>query len=100
MLLAGNAWGLSPGPQLLAAAPTDISPTKANVVIAWALVALTMIARRTSVTPISPTSPAGYMVHWGPHSKVAGRERKRESGPGVLPLLESRVGCLGFCGFI
>ena len=48
------------------------------------------------------TNPGGYMAHPGSHSEVTGRESKSETEcrPGILPLLELRVGCLGFHGCI
>lgn len=45
--------------------------------------------------------PGGCMACLGPHGEVMERESVcvKECGPGVLPLLELSVGCLGFCGF-
>lgn len=45
-------------------------------------------------------SPGVYKAHQGAHSKVLGRERKREYGPGVLLLLGSRVEGESFMGSI
>lgn len=100
-----NAWELSPEPQLLAAAPTDISRTRANVVAGWALGVLIMIAWSTSAitlrsfekTRLLLTSPKGYTACPRPHSNVTGSET--ESGPRALSLLGSTLGCLGFHGF-
>lgn len=44
MISVRNAWELSPEPQLFAAAPTDISRTRANAVAGGALGVLIMIA--------------------------------------------------------
>lgn len=45
------------------------------------------------------TNPGGYAACLEPKSKVVGRQRGRKCGPGALPLLGSRVGCLGLYGF-
>lgn len=50
---ARNARGHLPESVLLEATPTDISLTRANVVVGQALVVLIMITRHTSVTTIS-----------------------------------------------
>ena len=49
-----------------------------------------------------PTSPGRYTACLGHTARSQGkreREREREYGPGVLPLLGSRMGCLGFLRF-
>lgn len=70
-------------PYYLWGAPTDISPTRANL----ALVMLIMIARHTSAVTIMElrkiqglllTNPGGYVAYPGPQKEVMRRDRERE----------------------
>lgn len=80
--------------------PPDSSSTGASVVAALALVVLT--AGCTLATTIGDLEKTRLIPHksWV-HGTLRSQVEKDEAmwGPGALPLLESRVGCLGFCGF-
>lgn len=101
MLLVQNAWGIHLGPYYLCQAPTDISLTKCSVAAGLTLVILIMIASCTSATTIREIWKSklyysnileGTQHTWEPHNMVT----DWENGPGVLNLLGSSVGCLGF----
>ena len=103
MLSARKFWELSPWPM--------VSPHRHFQCGGWpALVIFILIARclQTSGTTIRElwnkqdlllTVPGGYTACLGPYNKVMGKERKERMDLEVLPLMGSRVRCLGFCDF-
>lgn len=92
----------SSGPVLLVTSPrTRFPPVTAYVVAGPDLVALVRIAGGASATTIrelckykvrDSLALEGIPHVRGPHGETV----ERDHGPGVLPSLGSRVGCLGF----